>query len=113
MIFAKRPLLGSGLVAGVIVSLLMAKLIANQIYGVSRPRPISFVVVSILLRHFTPGVRDRRPPRLERRSVVALRSELTDQAAEIERHGTGRAAVFINRYRGNRVSIATPVLSKK
>jgi len=50
MIFREGALLlGGGIAAGLAVALLMAKLVANQMYGVSERDPFSFAVVSLLL----------------------------------------------------------------
>jgi ABC-type antimicrobial peptide transport system permease subunit len=50
MIFKEGTfLLAVGTAAGVVIAFSMAKLLANQMYGVSERDPISFVLVSLLL----------------------------------------------------------------
>jgi ABC-type antimicrobial peptide transport system permease subunit len=50
MIFKEGALLlTAGIAAGLGIALMMAKLVANQMYGVSERDPFSFVVVSLLL----------------------------------------------------------------
>jgi len=77
MIFREGAvLLGSGLVAGIAVALMMAKLVANQMYGVSARDPFSFVFVSILLATISLlacWIAARRALKVD--PVVALRAD--------------------------------------
>jgi len=69
-------LLGTGLVAGIAVALMMAKLVANQMYGVSARDPFSFVVVSVLLATISLlacWIAARRALKVD--PVIALRSD--------------------------------------
>ena len=50
MIFKEGALLlAAGIAAGLVIALMMAKLVANQMYGVSERDPFSFLVVSLVL----------------------------------------------------------------
>jgi ABC-type antimicrobial peptide transport system permease subunit len=50
MIFKEGALLlAAGIAAGLAIALMMAKLVANQMYGVSERDPFSFLVVSLVL----------------------------------------------------------------
>jgi predicted permease len=77
MIFREGAvLLGSGLVAGIAVALMMAQLVANQMYGVSTRDPFSFVFVSILLATISLlacWIAARRALKVD--PVVALRAD--------------------------------------
>jgi len=77
MIFREGALLlVSGIIAGLAIALMMAKLVANQMYGVSERDPFSFALVSLLLAAislFACGIAARRALNVD--PVVALRSE--------------------------------------
>jgi putative ABC transport system permease protein len=69
-------LLAAGIIAGLALALMMAKLVANQMYGVSERDPFSFAFVSLLLATtslFTCGIAARRALNVD--PMVALRCE--------------------------------------
>jgi ABC-type antimicrobial peptide transport system permease subunit len=50
MIFKEGAfLLGVGIVTGLLLAVMMARLVANQMYGVSEHDPLTFILVSFLL----------------------------------------------------------------
>ena len=50
MIFKEGALLlGTGVAAGLVIALLLARLVASQMYGISEYDPCSFAIVSLLL----------------------------------------------------------------
>jgi putative ABC transport system permease protein len=77
MIFREGSLLlASGIAAGLAIALMTAKLVANQMYGVSERDPFSFLVVSLLLATIsllTCWIAARRAVNVD--PVVALRTE--------------------------------------
>jgi putative ABC transport system permease protein len=77
MIFTEgTSLLAAGISAGLAIALMMTKLIANQMYGVSERDPISFAVVSLVLAGISLvacGIASRRAMNID--PVVALRCE--------------------------------------
>ena len=69
-------MLVAGLAAGFLVALLLANLVASQMYGVSPHDPFSFALVSLLLliiSMFACGIAARRAIAID--PVVALRYE--------------------------------------
>ena len=69
-------LLAAGIAAGLVIALMMAKLIANQMYGVSERDPFSFVVVSLVLGTISLlacGIASRRAMNVD--PATALRCE--------------------------------------
>lgn len=69
-------LLAAGISGGLALALMMAKLVANQMYGVSERDPFSFALVSLLLATIsllTCGIAARRALNVD--PVVALRCE--------------------------------------
>jgi len=77
MIFKEGAfLLGCGIATGLVVALMLARLIANQMYGISERDPFSFVIVSLLLGTISLlgcWVAARRAVKVD--PVVALRAE--------------------------------------
>jgi len=77
MIFKEGTvLLAIGTTAGVVIALSLAKLLANQMYGVSERDPVSFAVVSLLLAMISLlacWIAARRALQVD--PIVALRSE--------------------------------------
>lgn len=77
MIFREGSLLlASGIAAGLAIALMTAKLVANQMYGVSERDPFSFLVVSLLLATIsllTCWIAARRALNVD--PVVALQTE--------------------------------------
>jgi predicted permease len=77
MIFKECALLlGAGIAAGLAVALLLARLVASQMYGISEHDPFSFAVVSVLLAMISfvaCWIASRRALNVD--PVVALRSE--------------------------------------
>jgi putative ABC transport system permease protein len=77
MIFKEGMLLlAAGITAGLAIALMMAKLVANQMYGVSERDPLSFAVVSLLLATISLlacGIAARRAMKVD--PMVALRCE--------------------------------------
>jgi len=77
MIFKEGSLpLGTGIAAGLVIALVGAKLVANQMYGVSEHDPFSFLVVSLLLAAISLlacWIAARRALNVD--PVVALRAE--------------------------------------
>jgi putative ABC transport system permease protein len=77
MIFAEgTSLLIAGIGVGLALALMMAKLVANQMYGVSERDPFSFAVVSLLLAAISLlacGIASRRAMNVD--PAIALRSE--------------------------------------
>jgi predicted permease len=77
MIFKEGALLlGAGVAAGLAVALLLARLVASQMYGISEHDPFSFAVVSLLLAMISfvaCWIASRRALNVD--LVVALRSE--------------------------------------
>jgi putative ABC transport system permease protein len=77
MIFKEGALLlGAGVAAGLTTALLLARLVASQMYGISEYDPISFAVVSLLLAMVSLaacGIASRRTLNVD--PVVALRCE--------------------------------------
>ena len=77
MIFREGSLLlAIGIAAGLCIALMAARLIANQMYGVSEHDPFSFLVVSLVLATIsllTCGIAARRALNVD--PVVALRAE--------------------------------------
>ena len=77
MIFREGSLLlATGIAAGLCIALMAAKLVANQMYGVSEHDLFSFVVVSLILATIsllTCGIAARRALNVD--PVVALRAE--------------------------------------
>jgi putative ABC transport system permease protein len=77
MIFKEGALLlGAGVAAGLAVALLLARLVASQMYGISEHDPFSFAVVSVLLAMISVvacWIASRRALNVD--PVVALRSE--------------------------------------
>jgi putative ABC transport system permease protein len=69
-------LLGAGIAAGLAVALMMAKLVANQMYGISERDPSNFAFVSLLLAAISLlacWIAARRAVNVD--PVVALRAE--------------------------------------
>jgi predicted permease len=69
-------LLAAGITAGLVIALMMAKLVANQMYGVSERDPFSFAVVSLVLAAISLlacGIASRRAMNVD--PAIALRSE--------------------------------------
>jgi ABC-type antimicrobial peptide transport system permease subunit len=77
MIFREGSLLlGLGTAAGILIALTMAKLVANQMYGVSERDPFTFAFVSLLLGMISLlacWIAARRALKVD--PVVALRSD--------------------------------------
>jgi len=77
MIFKEGSLLlGTGIAAGLAIALVVAKFVANQMYGVSEHDPFSFLVVSLLLAAISLlacWIAARRALNVD--PVVALRAE--------------------------------------
>src|SRR5262249_41847903 len=77
MIFKEGALLlVAGITGGFVIALLMVKLVASQMYGISERDPFNFAVVSLLLAIISLaacGVAARRVMRVD--PVVALRYE--------------------------------------
>jgi len=77
MIFREGSLLlASGIAAGLVIALMTAKLVANQMYGVSERDPFSFLVVSLVLATISLlacGIAARRALNVD--PVVAIRTE--------------------------------------
>jgi predicted permease len=77
MIFREGALLlGAGIAAGLAVALMMAKLVANQMYGISERDPLNFAFVSLLLAAISLlacWIAARRAVNVD--PVVALRAE--------------------------------------
>ena len=77
MIFTEgTTLLAAGISAGLAIALMMAKLVANQMYGVSERDPFSFAVVSLVLAAISLlacGIASRRAMNVD--PAVALRCE--------------------------------------
>ncbi len=77
MIFTEgTSLLATGISAGLAIALMMAKLVANQMYGVSERDPFSFAVVSLVLAAISLlacGLASRRAMNVD--PAVALRCE--------------------------------------
>jgi putative ABC transport system permease protein len=77
MIFKEGvSLLGVGIAAGLAIALMMANLVANQMYGVSERDPSSFALVSLLLATISLlacGIATRRALKVD--PMVALRCE--------------------------------------
>jgi putative ABC transport system permease protein len=77
MIFKEGvSLLGVGIAAGLAIALMMANLVANQMYGVSERDPSSFALVSVLLATISLlacGIATRRALKVD--PMVTLRSE--------------------------------------
>ena len=77
MIFKEGSLpLGTGIAAGLVIALVGAKLVANQMYGVCEHDPFSFLVVSLLLAAISLlacWIAARRALNVD--PVVALRAE--------------------------------------
>ncbi len=69
-------LLAAGITAGLVIALMMAKLVSNQMYGVSERDPFSFAVVSLALAAISLlacGVASRRAMNVD--PAIALRCE--------------------------------------
>jgi len=77
MIFKEgASLLGAGVVAGLTIALLLARLTASQMYGISEHDPFSFAIVSLLLAAISLlacGIAARRATKVD--PMVALRIE--------------------------------------
>jgi putative ABC transport system permease protein len=77
MIFKEGALLlGAGVAAGLAIALLLARLVASQMYGISEYDPVSFAIVSLLLAMISLAacwIASRRTLNVD--PVVALRCE--------------------------------------
>jgi predicted permease len=77
MIFKEGALLlGAGVAAGLTIALLLARLVASQMYGISEYDPFSFAIVSLLLAMISLGacwIASRRTLNVD--PLVALRCE--------------------------------------
>ena len=77
MIFKEGALLlGAGVVAGLALALLLARLVASQMYGISEHDPFSFAIVTLLIAAISLlacGIAARRATKVD--PIVALRYE--------------------------------------